>query len=98
MRLEFQNQTDLDGCQVIRFTNESINIIDKVNMNITFIGGGNMASALINGLLQQGYAAKQLHVVEINAESREKIKNTFGVSASADLASGVMGSNVIVSS
>ena len=65
-------------------------------MNITFIGGGNMASALINGLLQQGYAAKQLHVVEINAESREKIKNTFGVSASADLASGVMGSNVIV--
>ncbi|MEK6686787.1 MAG: NAD(P)-binding domain-containing protein, partial [Pseudomonadota bacterium] len=34
-------------------------------MNITFIGGGNMASALISGLLQQGYEARQLRVVEI---------------------------------
>lgn len=58
-------------------------------MNITFIGGGNMASALISGLLQQGYAAEQLHVVEINAESREKIKHTLGVPAVADLADGV---------
>ena len=41
-------------------------------MNITFIGGGNMASALIGGLLQQGYAATQIRVVELNAESREK--------------------------
>jgi len=60
------------------------------------IGGGNMASALINGLLQQGYLAKQLHVVEINAESREKIKDIFGVSALADLESGVIDTDVIV--
>lgn len=65
-------------------------------MNITFIGGGNMASALISGLLQQGYAAEQLHVVEINAESREKIKNTLGVLAVAELADGVKGSDVIL--
>lgn len=65
-------------------------------MNITFIGGGNMACALISGLLQQGYQAKQLHVVEINAESREKIKHTFGVSALADLTSGVINSDVIL--
>ncbi len=65
-------------------------------MNITFIGGGNMASALISGLLQQGYATEQLHVVEINAESREKIKNTLGVSAVADLADGIKGRDVIL--
>lgn len=65
-------------------------------MNITFIGGGNMASALISGLLQQGYTAKQLHVVEINAENREKIKHAYGVSALADLESGVEDADVIV--
>lgn len=65
-------------------------------MNITFIGGGNMASALISGLLQQGYAAEQLHVVEINAENRENIKRTFGVAAAADLADGIANSDVIV--
>lgn len=65
-------------------------------MKITFIGGGNMASALISGLLQQGYAEKQLQVVEINAESCEKIQHTFGISASTDLAHGVVDSDVIV--
>lgn len=65
-------------------------------MKVTFIGGGNMASALISGLLQQSYSAKQLHVVEINAENCEKIKHAFGVSALPDLADGVIGSDVIV--
>ena len=37
-------------------------------MNITFLGGGNMASALIGELLQQGFAAKHIRVVEISAE------------------------------
>lgn len=65
-------------------------------MNITFIGGGNMASALISGLLQQGYTAEQLHVVEINAESRENIKQAFGITAVADLADGIANSDVIL--
>lgn len=41
-------------------------------MKITFIGGGNMASAMISGLLQQGYPANKIRVVEINEENREK--------------------------
>ena len=65
-------------------------------MNISFIGGGNMASALISGLLQQGYAAGQLHVVEINAGSREKLQRAFAVAAVAGLAEGVAGCDVIV--
>ena len=65
-------------------------------MKITFIGGGNMASALISGLLQQGYATSQLHVVEISAENREKIRRELGVPAVADLASGIAESDVVV--
>lgn len=65
-------------------------------MNITFIGGGNMASALIGGLLQQGYAATQMRVVEISAEGREKIKREFKVEAVVELAEGVAGSDIIL--
>jgi pyrroline-5-carboxylate reductase len=65
-------------------------------MNITFIGGGNMASALIGGLLQQGYSPKQITVVEINAEGREKIKHEFNVEVMADSAHGIADSDVIL--
>lgn len=65
-------------------------------MNITFIGGGNMASALIGGMLQQGYAAAQIRVVEISAEGREKMTCELGVAAMAQLADGVNGSDVIL--
>ncbi|SOD20669.1 pyrroline-5-carboxylate reductase [Nitrosomonas ureae] len=65
-------------------------------MNITFIGGGNMASALISGLLQQGFAAQQLYVVEINVENCEKLKLEFGILATNDLAEGVAKSDVVL--
>ena len=43
-------------------------------MNITFIGGGNMAGALIGGLLAKGTCEKEdLRVVEINSEARVKL-------------------------
>ena len=44
-----------------------------------------MASALIGGLLQQGYSAAQIHVVEINAEVRDKIYRKFSVEVMAEL-------------
>lgn len=58
-------------------------------MNICFIGGGNMAGALLGGLLQQGYSPARLAVVEINAEQRDRIKREFNVEATADLGKGV---------
>ncbi len=65
-------------------------------MNICFIGGGNMASALIGGLLKRDFTAAQLRVVEINADNRVRLQNEFGVQATAELAAGVAGSDVIV--
>jgi pyrroline-5-carboxylate reductase len=48
---------------------------------IAFIGGGNMAGAIIGGLLRKGMTAAQVEVVEPFAPTREKLKDLFGVHA-----------------
>jgi pyrroline-5-carboxylate reductase len=52
-------------------------------MNITFIGGGNMASAMIGGLIRQGWPASAIQVVEIAAAARTRLEREFGVKAHA---------------
>jgi pyrroline-5-carboxylate reductase len=48
-------------------------------MNITFIGGGNMASAIIGGLLQRGWQRESLRAVEILPAAREKLERDFSI-------------------
>ena len=48
---------------------------------IAFIGGGNMASALIGGLLRQGLPAGQIEVVEPFEPARAALLGRFGVTA-----------------
>jgi pyrroline-5-carboxylate reductase len=48
---------------------------------IAFIGGGNMASAVIGGLIRQGLPANEVEVVEPFAEARDKLKAQFGIAA-----------------
>ena len=48
-------------------------------MKITFLGGGNMANALIGGLLKTGFAAADIAVIELSAEGRERLKASYGV-------------------
>ncbi len=57
-------------------------------MKIAFLGGGNMASALIGGLLTQGFEAGAISVVEVNAAAREKLaaQHKVRVSAAPDAA------------
>ncbi len=50
---------------------------------IAFIGGGNMASALIGGLLRAGRAPADLLVVEPLAAQRDKLLADFGLQAQA---------------
>ena len=47
--------------------------------NIAFIGGGNMASAIIGGLIKRGAPAASIHVVEPLDEQRQKLKEQFDV-------------------
>jgi pyrroline-5-carboxylate reductase len=54
-------------------------------MRILFMGGGNMATALIGGLLQQGFKSGELRVVEVVEDSRRRLQQQFGVSAIAAL-------------
>jgi pyrroline-5-carboxylate reductase len=68
-------------------------------MNITFIGGGNMAAALIGGLLQQGTARGHIRVVEIDAAVRQRLEREHGVatfSAVAAAAAALPGSDIIL--
>ncbi|WKB51353.1 pyrroline-5-carboxylate reductase [Eleftheria terrae] len=50
---------------------------------IAFIGGGNMASAIIGGLRSSGHPADALIVVEPHAEQRQRLGAEHGVSALA---------------
>ncbi len=65
-------------------------------MNITFIGGGNMATAIIGGLLQRNWDAKQLRVVEIIAAAREKLEQTYGVQTFAETSAEALQADCVV--
>ena len=55
------------------------NTLSSVSM--AFIGGGNMASAIIGGLLRQGMRPDQITVVEPFAETAAKLQRDFGIAA-----------------
>jgi len=65
-------------------------------MNICFIGGGNMAAALIDGLLRQGAAATTLQVVEMRAEARRDLQQRFGVAVFEHLSATAVATDVVV--
>jgi pyrroline-5-carboxylate reductase len=65
-------------------------------MNICFIGGGNMATALIGGLLGKGFPAGQLSVVEIDAANRARLQRDFAVRTFEHTAEGITNSQSIV--
>ena len=63
---------------------------------IAFVGGGNMASALIGGLIANGFPHQSLAAAEIVAESRERLSRDFGIKVCAELADVVIAADTIV--
>ena len=51
-------------------------------MKIAFLGGGNMALALIGGLLARGYERRSISVIEVSPAARERLGAQHGVRAS----------------
>jgi pyrroline-5-carboxylate reductase len=49
-------------------------------LKVAFIGGGNMARAIIGGLVAKGIRGSDIVVVEIDAAARVKLVEDFGVS------------------
>lgn len=50
---------------------------------IAFIGGGNMASAIMGGLIRQGHAAGNIEVVEPYEPTRAALLQSYGITAQA---------------
>ncbi|MGJ7582261.1 pyrroline-5-carboxylate reductase [Variovorax sp. RHLX14] len=48
---------------------------------IAFIGGGNMASAILGGLIREGLPAAAVEVVEPHEEARLRLARDFGITA-----------------
>lgn len=64
---------------------------------IGFIGGGNMAGALIRGLIAAGlYRADQIWASDVDAQKRAALRRRFQIGVSADNAAIVRGSKLIV--
>jgi len=65
-------------------------------MQITFIGGGNMAAALISGIVKQAGSGANIHVVDRNPEALERLSQQYGVRIATAVDEQVGESEVVV--
>lgn len=63
---------------------------------IAFIGGGNMASAIIGGLIRQGMPASQIEVVEPWEEARAALRAHHGIEAHPEAGTALERAGVVV--
>jgi pyrroline-5-carboxylate reductase len=63
---------------------------------LAFIGGGNMASALIGGLTRRGLPASRVVVADPSQDQLDRLVREYGITTAADNASAVKGAEVVV--
>jgi pyrroline-5-carboxylate reductase len=66
------------------------------NLKIAFIGGGNMAAALIGGLAGKLTAAANIHVVDISADALQRLQQQFGVTTASAIDGKIAACDVVV--
>jgi len=64
--------------------------------HIAFIGGGNMASALIAGLIDAGIPSSHIRVLEIQPEARKTLNERYGIVASVNADEVLLNANVLI--
>ncbi len=65
-------------------------------MNILFIGGGNMAVAIIGGLITKDWPATSIHAVDVLPEARSRLEQAFNIRTSVDAAAAAALADCIV--
>lgn len=68
----------------------------KNNLKIGFIGGGNMATALIGGLVGKLTAGSNIHVIDPNADALAKLQKQFGVTVAPEVDATLAKCDVVV--
>jgi pyrroline-5-carboxylate reductase len=63
---------------------------------LAFIGGGNMAAALISGLIKRGIFPGRLAVADPDQDRLQRLVRDFGIEAAADNAGAVQGAEVVI--
>ena len=63
---------------------------------VSFIGGGNMAAAIIGGLVASGTPPTSIEVVEINADARAQLAARFGVVTHADISQAALSDMIVL--
>jgi pyrroline-5-carboxylate reductase len=63
---------------------------------LAFIGGGNMAAALVSGLSKRGLPLQHMVVADPNPEQLKRLARDYGVETAADNAAAVHGAEVVV--
>lgn len=63
---------------------------------VAFLGGGNMARALIQGLLRQGMNPAQIRVGEPAADQRDALQRAFGVQVTASNEQALAGASLVL--
>jgi len=66
------------------------------NLNIGFIGGGNMAEALISGLLAAGHVPAYVRVTDISSERLAALEKQYAIVACKDISTLAAASDVLV--
>ncbi|MGK0476904.1 MAG: pyrroline-5-carboxylate reductase, partial [Oleispira sp.] len=64
--------------------------------SICFIGGGNMATSLIGGLIAQGHAPNSIVVSDPNESQRDQLTKQYGIKTFADCGPALVNADIVL--
>jgi len=67
-----------------------------MQQRITFLGGGNMANAIVSGLISNGHIPAHIHVVDRNESKRDALAHKYGIQTSHDPVAAVASADIVI--